>query len=127
MPESELPYAESANRTYSAVDTTWKELLSVDADPNRDIYLRDITINSDYVIANGDDVRIQLVINGEKLLDNFQMVLTSFSLGFGGDLILKGSGNKTPIIIRTRYLATAHTTHVSAVVNGVQTIKSVKP
>ena len=95
--------------------TSYQTLLSIESDPNKTIYIRDITIEWSSVAGTP---YINVTINGTKKLRDFQPVVAQTKLSFGGALVFKGKTQKPPILVEIKD-ATA-TPNVTCIVTGVE-------
>jgi hypothetical protein len=117
IPESEIPLLKGNPITIAANDLDkYKELIRIQADPNRIIYIRDIDIEIDDTTSLP---RFKVSINGTPYLKDFPLLTTVASLGFGGDL--RGSDTKDPLIIWVKKTAAGTgALRVACVVTGTQ-------
>ena len=109
---SNLPLIKHGRITASS---TWQTLLKLDSDPNRSVRIRKITIQFSSVAGSPS---INVHVNGEPLLRDFQPVVAETTLDFGGDLVFQGKTDKPPILVEVR--DTGATPNVTCLVTGVQ-------
>ena len=112
MVNSNLPLIKHGRITASS---SWQELLKLDSDPNRTIRIRKITIQFSSVAGSPS---INVHVNGEPLLRDFQPIVAETTLDFGGDLVFQGKSDKPPILIQARDTSTTPT--VTCLVTGIQ-------
>lgn len=120
MPQSEIPLLKGNAIIIAANDLDkYKELIRIQTDPNRIIYIRDIDIEIDDTTSLP---QFKVRINGTPYLKDFPLLTTSKSLGFGGDL--RGSDTKDPLIIWVEKTAAGTgALTVACVITGTQVPK----
>ena len=123
MVESEIPLLKGASKIIAASDLNdYKELIRIKTDPNRIIYIRDISIEIDDTTSLP---QFKLSINGTPYLKDFPLLTATKSLGFGGDL--RGSDTKDPLIIWVKKTAAGTgALTVACAVTGTQVPKTGK-
>jgi len=120
MVESEIPLLKGASKIITTNDLNdYKELIKIQTDPNRIIYIRDIAIEIDDTTSLP---QFKVNINGTPYLKDFPLLTSAASLGFGGDL--RGSDTKDPLIIWVKKTAAGTgALTVACVVTGTQVSK----
>ena len=112
MVESNKAFIQHGRETAT---TTYQTLLQIESDPNKEIYIDNITIEFSSVAGAP---YIKVTINGEAKLRDFRPVVAQTKLSFGRDLVFKGKTQKPPILVEIK--DTAATPNVTCIVTGVQ-------
>ena len=112
MLESNKAFIQHGRKTAT---TSYKTLLSIESDPDKEIYIDNITIEFSSIAGAP---YIKVTINGEPALRDFRPVVAQTKLSFGRDLVFKGKTQKPPILVEIK--DTTATPNVTCVVTGVQ-------
>ena len=117
MVESEIPLLKSNSVTIIANDlNTYKELLAIQVDPNRTLYIRAIRVEFNDTTSLP---QFKLRVNGTEYLKDIPVFSGVATIGFGGDL--RGSDTKDPIKIWVKKTAAGTgAIIVTCVVTGIQ-------
>lgn len=120
MVESEIPLLKGDSITIAANDLNeYKELIKIQTDPNRIIYIRDIAIEIDNTTSLP---QFKININGTHYLKDFPLLTSAGGFGFGGDL--RSKDTKDPLIVWVKKTAVgAGALTVACVVTGTQVSK----
>jgi hypothetical protein len=113
---SEIPLLKGRAITIAATDlNVYYELLRVQADPNRILYIRDITIESSDTTSIPE---VKVYINGTPYLQDFPIFLSSAGVGFGH---LRSVEGKDPLVVSVRKTAAGlGAVTVACIVSGTQ-------
>ena len=112
MVESNKAFIQHGRETAA---TVYQKLLSIESDPDKAIYIDNITIEFSSVAGAP---YIKVIINGEAQLRDFRPVVAQTKLSFGRDLVFKGKTQKPPILVEIKDASA--TPNVTCVVTGIQ-------
>lgn len=116
MVESNEPLIKDGELSTSESD--WQELLKLDCDPDKKIYIRNIVIClSTYLPTTSTAIRV--LINGTPYLHDFSPVVDTTTLAFGGSLIFEGKTVKPPIIVYVKSDGVT-TLYATAIITGIK-------
>ena len=116
MVESNQPIMPSTSAPVSVNSAKYVEVFKWNADPNRKVYIRDISIVVSAVTTHPTFI---IQINGEDKLKDFETLATSFSFGFGDHLVFRGHEKKPTIRVLAKNDASAGV-NVTVAVHGVE-------
>ena len=124
-PTSEIPLLKGNAITIATADLDkYYELLKIQADPNRILYVRDIYVELDDTTSLPE---FKVDLNGTTYLKDFPVFSTAAGIaGFGGHL--RSVDGKDPIVVYVRKTAAgAGAIRVGCIVTGIQVPKSSLP
>jgi hypothetical protein len=113
MPESNRPLLKSGTLTVSE-PSGYQDLLVVECDPNRILYIRDIVIT---VSDTTPEPLINVNLNGKPYIKDSPLLVLAGALSFGGHL--KMHDHKKPIVVQIKTTKAGAFT-ASAYVTGIE-------